>query len=115
MRKIVVKALIAKESGSFLMLCHDKEWDVPGGEVHGKSSTLELIQYVKKQCGLTIEILKPVKMSTYKKNGELVLVVVFLCKVKSGKLKLAKGFSSSKWVNSEKTKTEPDYYSDSGK
>jgi hypothetical protein len=112
-RPVEEKALIIKNN-QFLMLWprangpvgkKGKNWEIPTGpHVGSKSSEKTLAEIVKKACSLKIDVLRPVKMYTYKKNGQEILVIIFACKYLSGKVKLDKKYSSYRWVDADKTK-----------
>lgn len=102
MRLIDVKALIVKD-GKFLMLkakSSGKEWDLPGTRLGKEKASTSLAKAVKKECNITVELVKPVMMSSYTDHGQKVFVMVFLCRFKSGKLKLSEKYDSFKWVES---------------
>jgi len=106
MRTVFVKALIVRDDGRFLMIKRKGNWDVPGALVTAKKSTVTLIESVKKECGIKVDIIKPVRMESRKENGKEVFDFIFLCRYKSGKIKLGKDYSDFKWAES---KQEEDY------
>jgi len=106
MRTVFVKALIVRNDGRFLMIKHGNKWDIPGALVTTKKSTVTLLEAVKKECGIIIDIIRPVSMQTRKEGGKQVFDFILLCRYKSGRIKLGKGYADSKWAES---KQEEDY------
>jgi len=108
MRTIYVKALIVKKNGSFLMIRNRKgEWDVPTAITDKKKSHVTVKEAVKKDCGLLVDVIKPVRLATLVKDGKQAFAIIFLCNIKSGTIKLSKDYVASKWVMPEKE--EEDY------
>ena len=108
---IELKALIINEDEQFLMLWprangpvkkKGKNWEIPTGMLGSKSSEQTIGEIVKKACNVKADVLRPVKMFTYKKDGREILVIIFACKYVSGKIKLDKKYSSYRWVDSGK-------------
>jgi 8-oxo-dGTP diphosphatase len=111
MRTVEIKALIVK-NGKFLMLKEKKasqtQWDIPGMRMADDKSSTALVNLVKKECGIKIDIVKPVMMSSYTDNGKKIYVMVFLCKYISGDVSLSSRYESFKWVETNAVKAAQD-------
>ncbi len=108
-----IKALIVK-NGKILILkrsaeedCFKEEWDIPGGRIEfGEIPEVSLKREVKEECGINIDIIKPISIWTFFKNNKKTQVVgvTMLCKYKSGKVKLSDEHMNFKWINPEEIK-----------
>lgn len=94
---VVVKALIENRD-KYLILkqkIKGKElYDLPGGKVNFKENLLDALKReVKEETKLTIEIIKPIGVWHFNReisNNSRVFCFTFLCKQKSGTLKISK-------------------------
>ncbi|MBS3052626.1 MAG: NUDIX domain-containing protein [Candidatus Aenigmarchaeota archaeon] len=78
-------------------------WDLPGGVMNfGEEVVAALKREVKEECGLEIETLSPMDVSTRIDNEEQYVAVTFICEYKSGTVKLSKDHSEFKWVDAKK-------------
>lgn len=108
-----LKAVIVKD-GKFLILKRSgkdefraNEWDIPGGGMKfGEKPEECLKREVKEECGLNVDIVKPLRIWTFFKNSgrTQVFAVTVLCKYKSGKVKLSKEHSDFKWIKPDEIK-----------
>jgi len=93
-----VKALIFNEKNKMLLLERHHQskkmyWDIPGGRVQRGESLMEtLMREVKEETGFTIEpleLLQNIWTKTEHKYNYQVFLVIYVCKIKSGKIKIA--------------------------
>ncbi len=78
-------------------------WDLPGGIMNfGEEVVAALKREVKEECGLEVETLSPMDVSTRIDNEEQYVAVTFICEYKSGTVKLSKDHSEFKWVDAKK-------------
>lgn len=78
-------------------------WDLPGGVMNfGEEVTQALKREVKEECGLDVDILSPMDVSTRIGEGEQYVAATFICEYKSGTVKLSKDHSEFKWIDPKK-------------
>lgn len=103
-----LKAMIEKD-GKFLILkrsqnedIYKEAWDIPGGGiVFGENPLDALKREVKEECGIDIDIIKPLRIWTFYKNSGKTQIfgVTVLCKYKSGKIFLSSEHTDFKWIS----------------
>jgi len=96
---MVPAAIIVKDRKMFFTLRRDtrpafnNKWEFPGGGVeNGEDVTASLIREVKEETGFTIEpleLLQNIWTKTEHKYNYQVFLVIYVCKIKSGKIKIA--------------------------
>ena len=111
MQKIIVEfhSIIEKDGKVLVLKRSSKDpfsadcWDLPGGVMNfGEEVVAALKREVKEECGLEIETLSPMDVSTRIDNEEQYVAVTFICEYKSGTVKLSKDHSEFKWVDAKK-------------
>ena len=111
MQKIFVAfhSIIEKDGKILVLKRYSKDpfsadcWDLPGGVMNfGEEVVAALKREVKEECGLEIETLSPMDVSTRIDNEEQYVAVTFICEYKSGTVKLSKDHSEFKWVDAKK-------------
>jgi len=87
-----------------VLLCHRRDmdlWNLPGGGLKKKESPCEGVKReVKEETGLNIEIIKT--SNIYFKPKEQEIVFCFVCKIKSGKIKINKEADEIKYFDFKK-------------
>jgi len=108
-----LKAIVVK-GGKILILkrskkedCFKDQWDLPGGGIKfGENPEEALEREIREEAGIKSDVLRPVRIWTFFKDGGRTQVVgiTILCKYKSGKVKLGKEHEDFKWVRPEDIK-----------
>lgn len=96
---IVPAAIIVKDRKMFFTLRRDtrlefnNKWEFPGGGVeNGEEVIASLKREVKEETGFTvepIELLQQILTKTEKKYSYQVFLIIYICKIKSGKINIA--------------------------
>ncbi len=105
-----LKAVIERD-GKFLILKRSdnedvskNEWDIPGGGIKfGEKPVDALKREIKEECGLDVDIIKPLRVWTFYKNSGKTQIfgVTFLCRYKEGNVTLSRGHTEYKWIDAE--------------
>jgi 8-oxo-dGTP diphosphatase len=102
-----VKAVIEKD-GKFLIVKRSNKdksapnkWEIPGGGVERNEGPLEAMQReIMEECGINVNILQPIRAWEFMHDKKTRVVgVTFLCKYKSGEVKLSKEHSEFEWIH----------------
>ncbi len=106
---VAFHAIVEKDGKILVMKRSSKDpfnadyWDLPGGVMNfGEEVMGALKREVKEECGLDIEILSPIDVSTRVGDEEQYVTVTFICEYKSGTIKLSKDHSEYKWIEAKK-------------
>lgn len=108
--KFIQKALIKKQN-KYLVLqrslkddSNPGKWDFPGGNIgEGEDLNTALAREVFEEAGLTIKIIRPLKLKSFvsKKNC---IAVVYETEYVSGDVKISDEHNTFKWVSFEELK-----------
>lgn len=112
---VAIKAMIEKD-GKYLILVRDRndniaagEHDTPGGvPEYGEKPEETLRREVMEESGLEVEIIRPLKVWTVIKEKYQTIGITYLCRYKSGEVKLSEEHESFEWVTGEQI-LEGDY------
>jgi 8-oxo-dGTP diphosphatase len=76
-------------------------WELPGGRLElGEDPYLGLIREIKEETGLYIRPINPMTVRHFERSdGQVITMLVFLCKVSGGDAKLSEEHSSFDWVS----------------
>ena len=102
-----VKALIVKDERLLLIKRRPNDvhkpgqWDIPGGRLEaGESPFLGLQRETNEEVGIEIEIVMPLDVHYFiRDDGQQITLMIFLCKPKSGEIKLSEEHSEFKWID----------------
>ena len=75
-------------------------WELPGGGMdYGETPQAALMREIKEECGLGIEIIKPIAANTYFIKDLQRIEITFLCKaINPTEIKLSHEHSDYKWL-----------------
>lgn len=75
-------------------------WELPGGAIdYGETPQQGLLREVKEECGLEIEIIKPIAANSYFIKDIQRIEITFLCKaVNPAEVKLSHEHSDYRWL-----------------
>ena len=98
------KVLILREASQYTDGTHSGQYDFPGGRVEpGEHIDTALIREVKEECGLDVEIGKPIFVRDWSpvvKGVRLqIFGVFFLCTVKNANVVLSSDHDAYEWIN----------------
>src|SRR3989344_5292292 len=84
------------------------EWDIPGGRLNpGESPFLGLQRETREETGLEIEIQAPLDVHYFTRDdGQKITLIIFLCKLSGGEIKLSEEHTEYKWVDLENPKDD---------
>lgn len=82
-------------------------WELPGGGMkYGETPQEALKREIKEECGIDIEVLKPIAANTYFINDLQRIEITFLCQaVNPGDVKLSPEHTNYKWLLSADIRT----------
>lgn len=101
-------AAVVVKNGSFLVIRRamkdeigkESSWTLPGGRVENyEDPNKSVLREVKEETGLNVSLIKPIFVWTGRKGSLWRIVIHYLCKYKSGKVKLSKEHSEFKWID----------------
>jgi mutator protein MutT len=110
---IAVKSFVVNDKQELLLIKRHNEdiekpgaWEIPGGRLDPGESPFEgLKRETKEETGIDIDILNPLRVDYFtRKDGQTIVMIIFLCKYKSGKVKLSKEHTDSCWVKMDDAK-----------
>ena len=104
---VAVKAVVLKDN-RFLIIkrgtnedVYAEQWDIPGGKVDfGENPTEALKREVMEETGIKVEIIKPLDVWTFFKDGgdTQVIGITFLCNFLSGDVLLSEEHTDFRWI-----------------
>ena len=102
-----VSAFIVKNK-SFIVLKREQldefgkkgSWTIPCGRIEINENPIKaILREVKEETNLKIKVIKPLGVWNCKKEDTWRVNVCYICKYKSGKVKLSKEHSEFSWIN----------------
>jgi len=104
--RIAVKAFVFNNNKVFLVKRAQDDvqspgmWEIPGGRLDlGEDPYLGLIREVKEETGLYVRPISPMTVRHFERDdGQIITMLVFLCKVSGGEAKLSEEHSDFQWV-----------------
>ncbi len=76
-------------------------WDIPGGRLEpGENPYSGLLRETKEETSLEIEIMMPLDVHHFTRDdGQRITLMIFLCRLKSGEVKLSEEHTEYKWMD----------------
>jgi len=105
---IAVKGIIQRDDGKILVLKRSERddhkpnvWETVGGGMDAEESPQEaLLREIHEETGLTVNVLEPFNVFTFKKdNGEFKVGITFVCEYVHGDVLLSEEHSAYQWIN----------------
>ncbi|MBR9701678.1 NUDIX domain-containing protein [Candidatus Pacearchaeota archaeon] len=83
-------------------------WEIPGGRLDlGEDPILGLMREVREETGMYIEVIYPMSVRHFtRKDGQVITMVIFLCKPKGGDLKISEEHANFKWSKLKRCKEQ---------
>lgn len=109
--KVAVKAVIVKGNRALVITRSREEMengefegieaiDLPGGLIENDEGVEEgLHREIMEETGLNVSIIKPLMISDHLSSGLHIVGILFLCKYKSGEVRLGPEHDDYYWVN----------------
>ena len=88
-------------------------WEIPGGRLElGEDPVAGVKREMLEETGLEVEVIMPFSVRHFtRKDGQIITMLVFLCKALSGEVKLSAEHTHYEWVPVEKAKEKiSDFY-----
>lgn len=107
---LAVKGIIRRNDGKILVLRRSEQddhkpnvWETPGGGMDTAESPQKALEReIVEETGLTVSILEPFNVFTFKKDtGEYKVGITFICEYQSGDVQLSSEHSEYRWIKPE--------------
>jgi len=110
---VAVNSFLIKDSKFLLLKRNDPPliWGPPGGKLEiNEDPIIGLKREVNEETGLEIEVVMPVTTWFGSFNHKKIFAVDYLCKYKSGILKISSEHNSYKWLSLQELRDHRDIY-----
>jgi ADP-ribose pyrophosphatase len=110
--RVAVKAFIVRGNEVFLMKRESNDiqapsiWEIPGGRLElGEDPIIGLMREIREETGLYVEVIYPMSVRHFTRDdGQIITMLIFLCKPKGGYLKLSDEHSEYSWIDIDNAK-----------
>jgi mutator protein MutT len=107
--RIAVKAFIVHGERLFVVRRASDDvqspniWEIPGGRIDlGEDPILGLMREIREETGMYIDVKYPMSVRHFERaDGQIITMLVFLCGVKGGDLKISEEHSNFEWIDME--------------
>ena len=104
--RIAVKAFVVQKGKLFVIKRVENDvqspgiWELPGGRLElGEDPYIGLIREIKEETGLYIRPINPLSVRHFERNdGQIITMLIFLCRVSGGDVGLSEEHSSFDWI-----------------
>jgi len=78
-------------------------WEIPGGRLElGEDPILGVMREIREETGMYIDVKYPMTIRHFERaDGQIITMIVFLCKPKGGELKRSEEHSNFEWIDIE--------------
>lgn len=106
---VTQKAIVVRDDGKFLVIRRSKtapsnalKWDLPGGLLEYREDPISGIEReIMEETGLSVTDIKPFDVFGHENPVGFWVTIAYVCKIKSGEVKLSYEHDDYKWVSKE--------------
>ncbi len=110
--RVAVKAFIVKNGKLFGVKRTKNDpqspgiWEIPGGRLElGEDPILGLMREIREETGMYVDVIYPMSVRHFTRDdGQIITMLIFLCKPNGGYVKLSDEHSHLGWIDLKETK-----------